>query len=182
MAAKKKEEHTDSKSLLKNILQQNKDSHYNYVQPKQVVIPSGSLALDSLVKIRTGSFVRMCGKGSELGKTSECLVLAENFMKTMPKSKTIFVKAEARLSPEMQERSGLKYVIDSDEWDYGTVFVFGTNEFELIASTLETMIPSMHEDGEHLCVILDSLDGVILRKRFVGWRRECKSCWSSSFN
>jgi len=167
MAAKRKLSEASgvpsSKSILANFLNENKEDHFNFIKPSETIISSGSLGLDSLIKIRSGSFVRLCGKGSELGKTSECFVLAENYMKVMPNSKTIFIKAEARLTPELQKRSGLKFVTDSEDWDIGTVFVLSTNTFEKIASFLENIIPEMYEAGERLCVILDSLDGLILK-------------------
>ena len=165
MAAKVKEEQKrkSSKSILKAFMDEHEDAHYNRIKPNETIISSGSLGLDSLITVRSGSFVRLGGKGSQLGKTSQCLVFAENYMKVMPNSKTIFFKAEARLTPEIQAASGLKFVTDEDEWDTGTVFVMAANEFEITASCLETIIPEMHELGEHLCVIIDSLDGLILR-------------------
>jgi hypothetical protein len=106
----------------------------------------------------------LAGAGAELGKTSQAFVFADNYMKTMPRSKTIYVKAEARLTPEMKKRSGLTFVDSGNDWNYGTVFVFSCNEFETIAELLERLYPSMHDAGEYLCVILDSIDGLILRE------------------
>lgn len=164
MPAKKREESDfNSKNALSSFLETNQEAHYNFVQPNETVISSGSLSLDSIIKVRSGSFVRLGGKGSELGKTSQCFVFADNYMKAMKNSKTIFIKSEARLTPEMKERTGLKFVSDPSEWDFGTVFVFSCNVFETIASLLESLIPKMYEAGERLCIILDSLDGVILK-------------------
>jgi len=168
MAKSKKEEETkeeggSSKDTLGALLKQFKEDHYNDVVAKNLPISTGSLLLDSRVTIRSGSVVRLCGAGAELGKTSEAFVLAANFMKVMPKSKTIYVKAESRLSPEMQKRSGHIFTNSSENWEYGTVFVWSVNFFETIASTLESLLKTMHENGEHLCVIWDSLDGTILK-------------------
>lgn len=166
MAAKKKEDNSnqsDSKDMLSSFLDSHEDTHFNFVQPNETVISSGSLGLDSLITVRSGSFVRLGGKGSELGKTSQCFVFAGNYMKVMPKSKTLFIKAEARLGPDMKERTGLTFVSNPNDWEIGTVFVFSCNVFETIASLIETLVPKMHEAGERLCIILDSLDGVILK-------------------
>lgn len=167
MAAKKKEENNIddnfSKDVLSSFLKNNEEDHLNFVEPESRIISTGSLQLDSLIKVRSGSIVRLAGKGAELGKTSQCFVLAKNYMDTMPKSKTLFIKAEARLGPEMQARSGHKFVTDPSQWDYGTVFVYCSNVFESIASLIESLLPSMQKNGEHLCIILDSLDGVILK-------------------
>jgi hypothetical protein len=103
------------------------------------------------------------GKGAELGKTSECLVLATNYMKVMEKSKTIFIKAEGRLSEEMQKRSGHKFVFKSEDWNYSTTYVFSCNVFETVAQIIESLLKTMHEQKEHLCIILDSLDGLTLK-------------------
>jgi len=157
------EETVTSKDTLGALLKQTKGDHYNDVVAKNVLISTGSLLLDSQIKIRSGSIVRLCGAGAELGKTSEAFVLAQNFMDAFPKSKTIYIKAESRLSPEMQKRSGHTFVTTSEEWEYGTVFVWSVNYFETIASSLESLLKSMYEMGEQLCIIWDSLDGTILK-------------------
>lgn len=160
-----KEENYESSSndILELLLKENKEDIYNHVIPKHQIISTGSLTLDSYVKVRSGGVVRLVGKGAELGKTSECFVLAGNYMKTMPKSKTIFIKAESRLSEEMQKRSGHTFVNSPADWKYGTIFILSTNTFETIARIVKKLLVEMHEKGEHLCIILDSLDGVILK-------------------
>lgn len=152
-----------SQDILGGILTDNRTEHFAFVQPKHQRISTGSLILDSLVSIRSGGVVRLVGKGAELGKTSESFVLADNYMKTMPKAKTIYFKAEARLTPEIIARSNLRFVYTAAEWVTGTVFVYPVNTFELFAETLEKLLPAMHAAGEHLCGILDSLDGLMLR-------------------
>ena len=136
---------------------------YNDVVAENKLISTGSLILDSVVKIRSGMVVRLVAKQAECGKTSASFVLAENYMKTMEKSKTLFIKAEGRLSNEMKKRVGLKFVDSPDEWDYGTVYVLSCNVFETVARAILNIIKTAHECGEHICVILDSLDGLILK-------------------
>lgn len=157
------ESKSSSKSVMGDIMEETKDDHFNDIIPENKIISSGSLRLDSLAKFRSGSVIRLCGAGAELGKTSQAFVFAENFMKVFPKAKTLFIKAEARLTPEIQTRSGLKFVTKAEDWDYGTVFIWSINIFEPIANSLEKLIPSMHENGEKLAVIWDSLDGTILK-------------------
>lgn len=152
-----------SKNLLGSLLNGYKEEHFAFVQGVAEPISSGSLLLDSLIKLRSGSVVRLVGKGAELGKTSQAFVLAGKFMNKMEKSKTIYIKSEGRLSPEMIKRSGHKFVFDADSWDYGTVFVLPCNIFETVAQMIETLVHKMHEQGEYLCVIIDSLDGLMLR-------------------
>lgn len=160
------EEKTSSNDAFAASLQQHSEELYNDVVPLHRIISTGSLIMDTYIKIRSGSVVRLLGKGSELGKTSESLVLADNYMKTMPKAKTLYVKAEARLSKEMRERSGLTFfeaLKDIHKWVPGTVFVLDCNTFESVAGIIETQLKAMHERGECLCVIIDSLDGLILK-------------------
>jgi len=140
-----------------------KDDHYNGFVSKNVKISTGSLNLDSVVDIRSGMVVRLVGKGAELGKTSSAFVLAENYMKVMPNSKTIFVKAEGRLSPNMQKRVGLPFVYNVEDWTYGTVFVYCGNIAETIFTMVENVVKMGYEAGEHVCVIIDSMDGLQLK-------------------
>lgn len=152
-----------SKSILNTLLKDHKSEHFAYVRPKHRLISTGSLILDSLIKVRSGGVVRIVGKGAELGKTRQMHVFAQNYMRVMENSKTIYFKAEARNTPEMQASSGLKWVFTPEEWEYGTVFEYPVNTFEVMAETLETLLPPMHAAGENLCVELDSMDGLMLR-------------------
>lgn len=152
-----------SASVLDSMLKDGKDEHFAYVTPVHRIISTGSLILDSLVKIRSGGVVRLLGKGAELGKTSEALVLLSNYMKVMPNAKSLFFTAEARLSDEMKARSGLTFVATAAEWKTGTIFVVPCNIFERVADMIETLLKSMHEMGEHLAIVIDSLDGLQLR-------------------
>lgn len=161
--AKNEENVGSSKDFLNEFLKQNAEDHYGNIIPQNKVISTGSLILDSLVKIRSGSIIRLAADQPELGKTSQALVFAQNYMDTMPKSKAIFIKAEARLSPEMQKRSGCKFVTNVDDWNYGTIYILASNIFETIADGIETMLKRSYEVGDRLCIIIDSLDGLILK-------------------
>lgn len=162
-ADKTEEKVKTSNDILSQFLEDNSEDHYNDVQCEPVRISSGSLIMDSLVKITSGTVVRLVGKGAELGKTSEAFVLASNYMSTMPRSKTLYIKAEGRLSEDLKARTGMKFTIDSKTWGYGEVFVFSCNVFETVASLITDLLVKMHEDKEHLCIIIDSLDGLILK-------------------
>jgi len=153
-----------SNNLLASLLADNKDSHFNDVVPLNKLISTGSLNLDSYIKVRSGGVVRLVAKTPESGKTSEAFVLAENYMKEMPKSKTLYVKSEARLSKEMQDRTGMKFVTSAEDWVYGTVFVLCCNVFEVVSNFILQLSKQMYENGEHLTIIIDSLDGLILKK------------------
>lgn len=157
------EPEASSTSALMDMVKEHKSEHFVYVQPKHQLISTGSLILDSLCKVRSGSVVRLVGKGAELGKSSQGFVFMANYLATMPKAKGLYFKAEARLTPEIRKRSGLKWVDRPEDWVAGTVFVYPVNVFEVMAETLERLLPQMHELDEHLCVMIDSLDGLMLR-------------------
>ncbi len=155
----------DSSNALSLIMgdKEMKEDIYNDIIAENKLISTGSLLIDSIVKIRSGQVIRLVGKGAELGKTSEAFVIAENYMKTMEKSKTIFIKAEGRLSNEMRKRVGMTFVDKVEDWQYGTVFVLSCNIFETVAKTILNVIKAAYDNGEHIAFILDSLDGLILK-------------------
>lgn len=162
-AEKEEDKGPSSNDLLTSLLSEHKADHYNDVVPINKVISTGSLLLDQYVKIRTGGVCRLTARLPESGKTRESFVLATNYMQAMPNSKTIYVKAEGRLSPEIRASAGLPFVTEPSEWKTGSVFVLCSNVFETVASICETLLKDMHDKGEHLCIIIDSLDGLILR-------------------
>lgn len=160
-----KETARSSSDALRDILNDKdaKGSIYNSIVPSNKLISSGSLLLDAAIKVKSGMVLRLVAKQAEAGKTSQSLAYAENYMKVMEKSKTIFVKAEGRLSPEMVRRTGMKFVHSVDEWEYGSVFVLSCNVFETVARVVLDTIKNGYENGEHICVIIDSMDGLILK-------------------
>jgi RecA/RadA recombinase len=164
--AKKKEEvviEDTTTNLLSSLLNGYKEDHYNFIESKPFTISTGSLKLDKTIgKIQSGSVVRLAGPFGA-GKTSQALLLAYNFFQTRPKSKGIYVKAEARLREELQQRSGIKYVFTPEEWVEGTMFVLESNVFEAIADMFEAMLKACFEQGIELVMIIDSLDALILR-------------------
>lgn len=152
-----------TKNVLGALMTGYADDHYNFIETESKIISSGSLLLDSLIKVRTGSVVRLVGKGAELGKSRQAFLFADNYMKSMPKSKGFLVKAESRLSEEQKKLSGLKFVYKAEDWCYGSVFVLECNIFETVATILEKILKLMYVQGENLVGIIDSLDGLILK-------------------
>lgn len=161
--APEKTQQSGSNSALGKFLS-NKDSiHYNDITPKEISISTGSLLLDADIKVRSGQVISLVGKGAEIGKTSQAFVFAENYMKTMPKSKTLYVKAEGRLSQEMKWRSGLTFVYKQEEWTEGTVFVLCCNVAGDVFQLIDDILQGAYDCGENICFIVDSLDGLILK-------------------
>jgi hypothetical protein len=151
-----------SKTLMHKMLSDKDAHHYNFFNTKPVLITSGSLILDNFAKVKSGTVLRMGGP-AEVGKTSQALLYADNYMKTLPKSKTIYVNAESKFSEEIQARTGMKFVTDSTQWEYGTVFVLQSNCLDTICDILQGMYKQIYEDGGHLCVIIDSVDMLTLK-------------------
>lgn len=158
------EKNLSPKEILAAQLNSHKEDHYN--NDKEVdleKISSGSLLLDMRLGggFDAGGLQRFVGF-TEGGKTSESLEVAKNFLKNVKKSRALLVKAEGRLSKEMQERSGLKFVWSFDEWEEGTCFVLETNVYELIVGIMRDLVVN-NPDKNRYCFILDSMDGLILK-------------------
>lgn len=157
------EEKDDSiKNLMGSLMKGYADDVFNHIKNERLLIPTGSLLLDSYVQLKTGSVCRFAGP-LESGKTSQVLLLISNYLKTIPKSRGLYVKGEGRLSEEIQKRSGLKFVFHQDEWNYGTVFVLESNIFEATCDIIQSLLKNMYDKGEKLVFAIDSLDGMILR-------------------
>ena len=162
--APKEEKKQSSSSALQNFLKT--ATHYNNVIPQETIISSGSLILDSDAQVRSGMIVRLVGKGSEVGKSSQGFVFLENYMKTMPNSKAIYVKAEGRLSKKKLEKTGLKFTYNLEDWTEGTVFIVCSNIAEPLFKLLVDTVHDAYHAGEHIAWMIDSMDGLILEEDF----------------
>jgi hypothetical protein len=72
------------------------------------------------------------------------------------------IKAEGRLSQEMRERSGIKFVFSAEEWDVGTCFVFESNIYETVVDAIRQLVMKNEEKNKYY-FILDSVDGLITK-------------------
>ena len=169
MGRKPKEENKDldhagvsSKNRLLSFLKENKNDHFNFEEEVYYKVSTGSLNLD----IATGGGLppglhRFLGM-NEGGKTSEALEVAKNFLKNIPNSRALLFKSEGRLSKEIQDRSGVKFVSNPDEWEDATCFVFDCNIFETVSELMKDLIQNNDENKRYL-FILDSVDGLITK-------------------
>lgn len=92
--------------------------------------------------------------------TSAALQFMRNFLVSTRKRKGFLVKAEGRLSKEMMERSGIKFVFKEDEWVNGTCFVFESNIYETVFDAFRELVGKNDEKIEYF-FLLDSVDGLI---------------------
>lgn len=148
-------------NMLNSLLEGYKDDHFNYIESKEYKVSTGSLLLDSAISMGTGVH-RMTGYSGS-GKTSEALQILKNSLSTIKDCKGVYIKAEGRLSKSVKDRSGVKFVYSSEEWKTGTCFVFECNIFEAVADTLECLSKAAAGQNEVLCMIIDSMDALVLR-------------------
>lgn len=147
--------------VLTRYLDKNKAEHFNYVEDTEYLVSTGSLNLDSEIGGFGPSLVRLCGNASA-GKSSFALNVARNFLATVPKSRVLYIKSEARLSKEIQDRIGLTFVKDPKQWADGNVFVFECNIYETIIGLMRELV--VNNPDKHIYMfIIDSMDGLNLR-------------------
>jgi len=139
----------------------NKDYHYNLQETAEdYQVSSGSLILDSYLGGGFAAGVHRFVGANEGGKTNEALQVMHNMLKTVDCSKGLFIKAEGRLSSDVQKRSGLKFVLDPKEWDEGTCLVFECNVFDTVFDYLRGLLKNAPKN-ERFCIVIDSMDGLL---------------------
>jgi RecA/RadA recombinase len=165
MSKKDKEEQgneVSSKSLLNDFLKSNKDDHYNFEESVNYKVSTGSLNMDLHTGGGLGPGLHRFVGFTEGGKTSASLEVMRNFLNTIPNSKGFYIKAEGRLSPDMQKRSGVNFVFDPKDWDVGTCFVFESNIYETVSAAMHRLIIDNEEKNKYMFIV-DSIDGLIAK-------------------
>jgi len=159
----KEEKTLTSQQQLDSFLKKNKQFHYNYEKSHEYKISSGSLLFDYYLDGGIGPGLhRVCGV-FESGKSSATLGFLLNYLNFFPKGekrKGLLVKAEGRLSKEMQERSGIKFVWNAEEWIEGTCFVLECNIYEQVISVFRELVMKNIEDIKYFFIV-DSVDALI---------------------
>jgi RecA/RadA recombinase len=151
-----------SNEVLRSFLQANKEDHYNFEEEIDYKVSSGSLQFDLQLGGGFGPGLhRFCGI-NEGGKTSAALEVMKHFLHSLPNSKGLYIKAEGRLSPEMRERSGVKFVFTPDEWVEGTCFVFESNVYEAVVDLMRELVSKNTQKVKYY-FLLDSVDGLVLK-------------------
>ena len=156
----------DSKELLSSYLKTNKSDHFNFFKDKDYVISTGSLIFD--IEVGGGihpSILRFSGVSGG-GKTSCALSILQYFLLKQEKTKNpqqrkgLYIKAEGRLSRNVVERSGIKFVENAEEWEDGTCFVFKSNVYETVANLINKLVQNNEEETCYFFII-DSMDALI---------------------
>ena len=151
-----------SQNVLGSFLKTNKEDHYNFEDEIDYKVSSGSLQFDLQLGGGFGPGLHRFVGMNEGGKTSESLEVMKNFCNSLPNAKGFYIKAEGRLSPEMRERSGVRFVFSADEWVDGTCFVFESNIYETVVEVMRELV-AKNEQKTKYCFLLDSVDGLITK-------------------
>lgn len=151
---------SESKKVLGALLKANKADHYNFEEEIYYKVPSSSMIMNSILGggINPG-VVRLTGATSG-GKTSCAFDFMKNFLKVSTdkdQRKGVFFKAEGRLSPEMKERSGVKFVSDYEQWENGTCLIVDSNVFEFVFDAMRQLVVQNEEKVKYFFVV-DSVD------------------------
>lgn len=166
MAKKEKEIKTEETGANPQIqamayLKENKNDHYNFEEDNYYKVPNSSLNLN--LEIGGGLPVgahRAVGINSG-GKTSCTLDFMLNFLRMDKKNKGIYFKCEGRLSPEIQERSGIQFTSDPEKWD-NNCLVFESNVYEAVFGFIRELIVNNPTKNKYFFII-DSMDNLVKR-------------------
>ncbi len=145
-------------------LKSHKEDHFNFEPIKDLQISSGSLLLDLATGPLRNQVCRMLGS-REAGKSSASMSYMKNFLEPAVKRRGIYVKAEGRLSPEIQERSGINFVFNPKDWKDGTCFVFESNVYEAVFGFIKDLVKNNPTDTTYFFIV-DSMDALCLREDF----------------
>jgi len=160
MSKTKEKEVIKSSDVLGSFLKQNQSDHYNFEEAVDYKVSSGSLQLDLHLGGGLGPGLHRFVGMNEGGKTSAALSFMKSFLEKIPKGKGFYIKAEGRLSNEMMERSGIKFVFSAEEWQDGTCFVFESNIYETVVDVMRQLV-AKNDEGNIYYFLLDSVDGLI---------------------
>lgn len=151
-----------AEAQLTKFLKANKDEHFNYVEDTNYAVSTGSLSLDVEMGLIGPSLVRLVGPSAS-GKTSFAFGVTKEFFATVSNARAVYIKAEGKLSADLQQRTGLTFVKDPEQWRDNTVFVFETNVYEVVIGLIRDLITN-NPSNKRYVFILDSMDGLILRE------------------
>tara|TARA_R110002153_G_scaffold43986_4_gene124182 strand:+ start:44156 stop:45280 length:1125 start_codon:yes stop_codon:yes gene_type:complete len=153
-----------SKDYTEAFLKSNKDYHYNLEEGADpYLVSSGSLILDHVLSGGFGSGLHRFIGANEGGKTNEALHVMHNMINTIEGSKGLFVMAEGRLSRDIRDRAGIKFVHSAEDWDVGTCLVLECHIMDTMIDFLRGLLKN-NPDKEKFCIVIDSMDGLITKE------------------
>jgi RecA/RadA recombinase len=150
----------ESKKVISNLFKANKTDHYNFEEEIHYRVPSSSMILNSHLKGGISPGVSRFTGATSGGKSSSALDFMKNFLKVSSDKelrKGIYFRCEGRLSPEMKERCGVKFVTDADLWENGTCLIVDSNVFEFVFDSMRQLIVQNEEKCKYFFLV-DSVD------------------------
>jgi len=164
MSKKKNKNLNSSKEYTEAYFKSNQEYHLNFEEAaEQYVVSSGSMILDKVLGGGFGSGLHRFIGANEGGKTNEALHVMHNMMRDVKNSKGLFVMAEGRLSEDIRNRAGIKFVNNPEDWVTGTCLVWECNITDTVVDFLRGLLKNNH-DQEKFCIIIDSMDGLISKE------------------
>lgn len=161
MSRTKAKQKLGTSEFMSKFFESNKEFHYNYEETaKPYLVSTGSLILDQFIGGGLGSGLQRFTGCNEGGKTNEALHVMFNMISSVEKSKGLYIKAEGRLSEDIQKRSGLNFVFDPKEWVVGTCLVWECNIYDTVFDGLRELLKN-NPDKEKFCIVIDSMDGLL---------------------
>lgn len=161
MSKKSTKETIGTSQFMSKFFKSNKDFHYNYEETaKPYIVSTGSLILDQFIGGGLSAGLQRFIGCNEGGKTNEALHVMKNMLETVEKTKGLYIKAEGRLSGDIQKRSGLKFVSNPDDWELGTCLVWECNIYDTVFDGLRELLRN-NPDKERFCIVIDSMDGLL---------------------
>lgn len=152
----------DQKKKFEKYLKSSSDEHFNLAEDVNYKVSTGSLKFDSITGGGFGPGIIRLSGASEGGKTNEALEIANNFLDTLGSEGMVcYIKAEGRLSKEIQDRQRRPFVTKINEWNSNNMFIFKSNVYERVVDWIENVLSIL--EGKKVLFILDSLDGLSRR-------------------
>ena len=161
MSKKSVKENIGTSEFMSKFFKSNKEFHYNYEETAEsYVVSTGSLILDRFIGGGLSAGLQRFVGCNEGGKTNEALHVMKNMLETVENTKGLYIKAEGRLSGDIQKRSGLKFVSDPADWVLGTCLVWECHIYDTVFDGLRELLRN-NPDKEKFCIVIDSMDGLL---------------------
>lgn len=145
-------------------LKVNKKDNYNFEKTIDYKVPSSSFIFNAVTGGGIGPGAHRFVGVTSGGKTACSLDFMFNFLLEESKDRYgIYVKSEGRLSNNVKERSGIRFVNfeefanDPTKWAPGTCLVIESNVYEFVFGFIGNLIRN-NETGAKYFFIIDSMD------------------------
>lgn len=148
---------------IKALLNANKESHFNFEEDFFYKVPPSSLIANSIMGGGLASGAHRAIGNASGGKTSCSLDFMLHFFERGEGHRGVYIKSEGRLSPEVQERSGIKFTNNFDEWKDGTCFVLESNIYEFVFTFMGHLIRENPTKCKYFFIV-DSMDMMIKKE------------------